>query len=245
MTFENKVVEYFNSLQIEFEIIHTNDNITKIKTPNVTFQVTPLHSYYNTNCFGFSNFTIYEDLWNTREVQLKSRLHSLLQLNEKMHARLGLIRTIDKPTAERFLNHNHLMGYTKCATKLGLFFKDELFAVATFSAGRKMNRLQEDERSFELIAFASKNFVTVVGGLDKLVKHFIRLKNPADIMTYVDAEQGSITSYEKLGFSHVGTTSPQVFYLDKEGIRKKDLEQSRIDSFNNKGSHKLILAITK
>lgn len=239
--FEEDVKLYLNKISVSFEHISlTNQSI--IKTDSCTFLlVGELYVHHKSQEIN-SAFIIYQDLWVRRNIQLKSRLHSLLKLNNKVHARLCQVKAIDKPTAELFLQENHMLGYLKSASKFGLFCDNELIAVATFSAGRKMRRLEENERSYELIAFASKNFHTIVGGLDKLLKHFIRVKNPADIMTYVDIEQGSIHAYEKLGFKLIAVTEPNIFYLH-DGIRIKNNIDDTVIEFQNKGNYKLLLSI--
>jgi hypothetical protein len=182
-----------------------------------------------------------EDVWFTRKEQVLSRINSLSGLNKKIHARTCIIKQIEKFEAEPFLNQNHLSGYVKCATKIGLYCKDELLAVATFSSGRIMRRLSENERSYELLSYATKRGNTVVGGFDKLVNYFTKLKSPSDIMTYIDKEWGNTNSYEKLGFIIVGESSPITFYVD-ENYRRHKHNNSIINPVQimNHGNYKLI-----
>lgn len=186
---------------------------------------------------------LWEDVWLTRSKQVIFRIKSLIGLNLKIHGRKTLIQKIDKPTADLFLNKNHLQGAVSSRYKLGLFEKDELIAVATFSALRKMNHT-ENYRSAELIRFAVKAGYSISGGLSKLLKHFIRQYHPQDIMTYADKDWSNGKAYEKLGFVLTDTLSPQWFSLDKFCRRalKKDTGSVDVEVFNT-GSIKFILTI--
>jgi hypothetical protein len=240
--FEEDFQLYLNKLQVSYEMVRENEIII-FKTQHKLFYLVSIHHLRFKNEKSPSYFYIYEDLWFSRKEQIKSRVHSLLKLNQKIHARLCEAKVLDKKDASDFMDQNHILGYLKSTTKLGLFLNEELLAVATFSAGRKMYRLRDDERSYELIAFATKCNTTVVGGLDKLIKHFIRLKKPADIMTYVDVEQGSTEAYERLGFRLDSVSSPNTFYLNEHSLRVKVKSNENDIEFQNQGNFKLILTV--
>jgi hypothetical protein len=76
-----------------------------------------------------------------------------------------------------------------------------------------MWRHSEPHDSYELIRFASHAPCTVVGGLSKLLMHFVREVHPGDIMTYADRDWSTGQSYETLGFSFSGNTAPQAFLI--------------------------------
>jgi hypothetical protein len=155
------------------------------------------------------------------------------------------VRRITKPEATIFLNAYHLMNATSSATQYGLFYKDELLAVATFSAGRKMNRLQTDQRSFELIRFCSKAGYTVSGGLSKLIKQFAREKQPGDIMTYVDQQISDGNSYLKAGFKKIGSTEPRSYSIDAVTFERQALQPNSKCAyiFSDEGNLKLVLTL--
>lgn len=137
-------------------------------------------------------------------------LRSKFGLNKTIFARQCELKKIDKETANDFLNAYHLMNATQSAFNYGLFYKEELVAVASFSKGRKMNRLQEHERSFELIRFCCKEGITVTGGLTKLVKNFCREKNAGDVMTYVSKQFGNGKSFANAGFKKHSETERNI-----------------------------------
>ena len=138
--------------------------------------------------FDGLKISCWKDEWEGKQGIILSRINSLLGQNKRVHGRACDIKLLDKNTAETFLNQHHIMGFAKSYYKLGLYKNDELVAIATFSKGRKMNRLPDGKKSFELIRFCNASGLTVVGGLSKLIHHFIKLTNAGDIMTYIDKD---------------------------------------------------------
>lgn len=143
-----------------------------------------------------------------------------LQLNKKIFARECEIKKVNKNIANEFLDEFHLMNSTSSAFNYGIYSKDELLAVASFSKGRKMNRLASHRRSFELIRFCTKSGITVVGGLSKLLRHFCKEKHAGDIMTYVDKQFSDGISFTRAGFIKHSETSPSYFLIDKRTFQR-------------------------
>jgi hypothetical protein len=172
--------------------------------------------------------TLWEDIWYTRRTIVQSRLKALLGLSERIPARLTQVRRLDRPTTLKFLQDNHLQDAVLSKFKYGLFLPkkhyrvlqhppetDELLvAAATFAHPRLFLREGFPHRSFELVRFANLLNTTVVGGLDKLLSHFIKQHQPDDLMTYADLEWSNGQSYRKLGFVLQGDTSPQSFWIN-------------------------------
>jgi hypothetical protein len=175
---------------------------------------------------------LWEDVWRQQPAIILSRLRALVGISERIPARLTQVRRIDKPTAERFLQINHLQVFTNVKYKYGLFLPARYFrvlsadfsekppeapellvAVATFSHPRQVVRNGISHRSVELVRFANMLNCTVVGGLDKLLKAFTTDFHPDDIMTYADRDWSNGRSYEKLGFTRLEQTEPQSFWV--------------------------------
>jgi hypothetical protein len=142
---------------------------------------------------------------------VRSRLH----LNRTVFARNCSVKKVDKETAQEFLEKYHIMGSTQSAYNLGLYTGDTLIALASFSKGRKMDRLQPEQRSFELIRFCCKSGITVTGGLTKLVKHFCEERKAGDVMTYVEKELSDGRSFISAGFKKYDETEPNYFLVDR------------------------------
>ncbi len=219
----------YNTLSAKFPMVHIQINLQKHQ---LKIELNDLKM----NCW--------KDEWEDKPGIILSRINSLLGQNKRVHGRSCDIRLLDKNTAETFLNRHHVMGFASSYYKLGLFKKDELLAIATFSKGRKMNRLPEGKKSFELIRFCNASGITVVGGLSKLLKHFIKLTDAGDIMTYIDKDQSEGKAFIKLGFKLHSESEPIAFKIDKnsqkrtnQNITNHDIEMQVV---KNSGNLKLI-----
>lgn len=184
---------------------------------------------------------LWEDIWRTRPNQVLARLTSLLGQNKRIHGRKTKVHKIAKPIADAFLNQNHLQGAVSSRYKIGLFEKDELVAVATFSALRKMNHT-ENYKSAELIRFAVKGGYSITGGLSKLISYFAELYQPNDLMTYADRDWSAGEAYLRLNFLQTAIIAPQYYHLNEQIQRRlvKD-EQTVVAQVFNTGSLKFIL----
>ncbi|MBB6237807.1 hypothetical protein HDC90_002431 [Pedobacter sp. AK013] len=184
---------------------------------------------------------LWEDLWQSKPEQVLGRIKSLIGKNIRIHGRKTKVFRITKPVSDSFLTENHLQGSVSSRYKIGLFEKDELLAVATFSALRKMNHT-ENYKSAELIRFAVKAGYSITGGLSKLISFFAETYKPNDLMTYADRDWSAGEAYIKLGFKQTAVLEPQVYLLDENLNRqlKKDNQLLATEVFNT-GSLKFIL----
>lgn len=195
--------------------------------------------------------TIWQDVWQNKQELVSSRILAMIGQRKRIHARQTHIIRLDKEAANAFLGQNHLQGSTSAYYKFGLQFNNELVAVATFSKARTMYDGPVYYRSYELERFASRQGITVTGGLGKLIKHFIYQLNAAHIMTYADADWGSGRGYRKLGFNFVEHSAPQQFiidevrnkrtYFDPAKYSREQLEENGHLVIANSGSLKFIL----
>lgn len=163
---------------------------------------------------------LWEDVWLTKKEQVLVRLKSLCSKNIGFHARKTKIIEIDAQTAKSFLEINHLQGFVKAKYRFGLLANDEIIAIATFSDVRPMKLKGTNYFSAELVRFASKNGVTVVGGLSKLIKHFSKQIQVNDIMSYADKDWSLGKGYDKLNFVKTDETDPIYFYLDQQALKR-------------------------
>jgi len=184
---------------------------------------------------------LWKDLWLSKPDQVLARIKSLLGKNIRIHGRKTKVFKITKPVADSFLIENHLQGSVNSRYKIGLFEKDELVAVATFSALRKMNHT-ENYKSAELIRFAVKAGYSITGGLSKLISFFAATYQPNDLMTYADRDWSAGEAYIKLGFRQTAVLEPQIYILDENLNRqlKKD-QQVFAQEVYHTGSLKFIL----
>lgn len=223
-----------------------------------------IHYFQNlseqSNAQGLRIIHIWEDVWESEQDLVKSRILATTGTFKRLNARHCFIERIDKPTSDKFLNDNHLQGSVSVKFKYGLFLKPQyvekylanqdatkqLIAVATFSGGRLMKEgTRAGQRSYELIRFASLRGYAVMGGMDKLLKAFELEHNPDDIMSYTDRDWSDGRSYEILGFERIDTAEPQSFILDIRTFRRYSVMvniENSIKVFNS-GSIKFIKKI--
>jgi hypothetical protein len=212
---------------------------------------------------------LWEDVYLSKPALVESRILANLGIFTRLHARHCFIERIDKPTADNFLETNHLQGSVTAKFKYGLFLKPQyverfigsvvcgdpdngsakttkpkLIAVATFSGGRTMKVGERaGTRSFELIRFASLQGYVVVGGMDKLLKAFSEEHQPDDIMSYADRDWSDGRSYDKLGFTKIENSIPQSFYINMNTLERlsiNELTDNNHLKISNAGSIKFI-----
>ena len=162
---------------------------------------------------------LWEDIYLNHAKIVNSRILSLFGISKRIHARSTIIKTISQTDLDDFLRVNHLNIKTKTKHRLGMYHQDELVAIAAFGRSCPIQSDGKTYRSHELIRFCSLLNHTVVGGLSKLIHHFIRTVKPEHIMTYVDREWSEGSSYLKLGFSIHSHTKPQKFWISSDDSR--------------------------
>ncbi len=123
-------------------------------------------------------------------------------LPRTLYARNCEVNFISKEESDPFVADNHSQGKVSVKTiNVGLLYKCELVGIAQFSAPR--TTAMKEEYTRELVRLAFKKKTRIIGGASKLIKFYIREKNPADIFTYQDTT-GEVTSvYEHCGFTLV------------------------------------------
>lgn len=196
----------------------------------------------NKKCFSF--FYYY---WHYKKDIIISMLKSHLHLNKRIFARNCKVEKVSKIDAQKFLNENHLMGYARSTYHYALIYNSEIVSIASFSKGKKMNRLNDGSLSVELVRYASKKGYSIVGGLSKLLNCFESDFTPGDIMTYIDPMWSDGKSFIRNGFYLAESKVAQTFYMDVQSFELFPAKNFSI-GFNqacivqNQGTHKLIKA---
>lgn len=195
---------------------------------------------------------LWQDVFLTKKPQIISRIKAILGLNKRIHGRNTSIEKISKIDAAEFLNLYHLQGDVGARYRFGLVYDNELVAVATFSNKRKMSQMGADYTSTELIRFATKENFTIIGGLSKLLKHYVKAIAPNDVMSYADRDWSIGKGYLSSGFRLKAETPPAIVYLDKVTLKRcfshrKPLQQDGvvhqyIEVFNT-GNLKYVLVL--
>jgi hypothetical protein len=158
--------------------------------------------------------SIFENEWAEKRGVVLSRIKSKLGLCTKIFARKTTVVKLNRSEAFDFLEQNHTNVPLKNKSSFGLMYNNQLVAVAAF--GPTMHKKTEGnrEQSGELIRFCNKLDYTVVGGLSKLLKHYINQYQVDDVMTYIDKDWSDGKSFIQLGFDVVGEKHQYPHYLD-------------------------------
>jgi hypothetical protein len=166
-------------------------------------------------------------IWDWDDI---NKVANLLLNREKVYARECTVKDIGIDTVSDFLNKYHLQGSCKGQDiRLGLFVGDDLVSVMTFGSPRYNSNYQ-----YELLRYCSKD--NVIGGAEKLFKHFIREYNPKSIISYCDRSKFKGVVYSNLGFSLINDGTPtKHWYSIKENRHITDnlLRQMGYDKLFN------------
>ena len=131
---------------------------------------------------------------------------------ENIYARNCEVREVSKQDAIDFTFKYHIQNYAKDTIRLGLYHNNELISLMTFGVPRYNKKYE-----YEIIRYcASKN---IIGGSEKLFKHFINKYNPSSVISYCDLSKFTGTVYEKLGFTLLRKPSPSKHWYN---IRTKE-----------------------
>lgn len=182
--------------------------------------------------FGYRLIHIYETEWLRSPEIVKSRLRSIIGHLVKIYARKTTTRKIEYPA--KFLDANHIQG-SGSITKYnyGLFEKDELVAVMTFSVPR-FNK----DHDYELVRYCSLLNTTIVGGASKLLAAFRKDMPGKTIVSYSDKRWSTGDLYKAIGFKYSHTSVPNYrYYKYKYSLSRyqcqKHLLEARFPEFYN------------
>ena len=139
---------------------------------------------------------------------------------ESIFARNCTVRRITADVAAAFLEAHHKLGSSSCRYRYGMFVckssgarestlpEGTLVAVSTFSSPRTM---KDGSRSYEWVRYASLGGVRVLGGMGKMLEHFVSEVHPDDVMSYSDAGVSHGDVYRELGFTEEGLVCGEGF----------------------------------
>lgn len=199
------------SEKIYLNLVSINDNLL----PN---ELISLQENYQQE--GKMLVHLWEDIWLSKRDVVLSRIKSFLGLNETFHGRKCRLVSVEADQARHFYNLYHLQGFVRSKFHYGLTLDESLIAMASFSELRPMRLKGGQYKSAELVRFASKEGATITGGLSKLIKHFLNISKPNDLMSYADRDWSIGKGYEQLGFTLSAITIPNFLYLDPQsGLR--------------------------
>lgn len=145
-------------------------------------------------------------------------LKNVLQLEGiiKYQARKCSIEAISAEEEKVFLQHNHFQGYVRSDFCIGLRTSDgKLLQIMSF--GRP--RFSRDS-DWELLRLATASGARVVGGSERLFKHFTAnyLSQGQSVVSYCDLRLFKGNVYERLGFTFLRRSAPNYSYYFRGSV---------------------------
>lgn len=206
---------YLEDLKIGIETNGIYWHSDKFKHPTYHLEKTELASEK-----GVTLIQIWEDEITESPGLVEARLSSILGRNKvKVYARKCEVKIVDKKESAKFATENHIQGNAGCDVSLGLYHDDQLVSIMTFGGLRRNLGSSSKENHWELIRFCSKTNMTIIGGASKLLKQFIEIYNPSEIISYCDRRWSDGDFYKKLGLTLESKSRPNYYYI-KNGLRE-------------------------
>lgn len=158
---------------------------------------------------------VFQDDWmNNRRIVESTIMHRLGKTPTKIGARKCTVVRLPRAERKKFFNENHLDGDVACRIAWGLKYNDQI--VCAISLRQPVHKKYAG--MLEIARSATKTFVSVPGGLSRLVRvaiGYARENAMSNIITYVDTRlSGTNRSYEQAGFKYVSSTSPRFWWTD-------------------------------
>ena len=198
---------------------------------------------------GIRLIHIFENEWNDpikQKILISMLKIALGQTKSRIYARQCEVREISNNEAREFNEQNHLQGHRNAQVTYGLFYKNKLVQLMSFSKTR-YNRNLSTDNSWEIIRGCPGSNNIVVGGVSKLFKHFVKNYEPDEVFSYCEFNKFDGRGYEALGMKMIGYTGPNMLWLMNNGKvinrspkRHKELQESSVGKIWGAGSKKYL-----
>ena len=163
---------------------------------------------------------IFEDEWRDKKEIVKSKiLHLLKKTQFKVHARKCIIKPVQQPEKESFLNSNHILGNCLSTINYGAYYNNELIAIMTFNNNRSMTSHKKNSTDYELTRFAIKLNYNVCGIAKRFLKQFINDYKPEKIISFAErtwTNNDKDNIYTQMGFNMTKVIKPDYKYFSKK-----------------------------
>ena len=215
--FENLEVDiYIPSKQLAIECNGCYWHSDKIKLPKYHYNK---YSVYKKH--GIQLLTFWEDWIKNKPEIVESILLSKLGIyKSRIYARKCIIKEIDSKNCKDFLEKNHIQGSSNNSVRLCLTYMDNVVSVMTFTKKRRsmMGNKKISDNEWELTRFCNLKNTQVIGGADKLLKHFIQKYNPSSIVSFASHDISNGNLYKVLGFDKESEIYSSYWYIDSNTL---------------------------
>lgn len=156
---------------------------------------------------GIRLIHIFEYEWKDSKIQekIKNYLYDIVKSDsiDRMYARNTVVSEISPAEQYKFQDKYHLQGRATASIHLGIYQdadkdKKDLLGIMTFGKPRFNNQYE-----YELVRMCFKPKVSVVGGAQKMFKHFLDMYKPKQILTYSDISKFTGGVYKQMGMRAV------------------------------------------
>lgn len=178
---------------------------------------------------GYRQINIYSDEWRDKKELVKSLLLQAFgaSTSQRFFSRKLRVNQVLKPEAEEFLTLNHLQGFRKTSSYVGLY-ADRLVAVLGYELRASGRGRVKDCTQMEITRYATS--ARVLGGFSKLLSHVIK-SHPslAYCYTFSDNRLFSGQTYARCGFTEVADIPHSYCYTRGESrFNKANFQKSRL-----------------
>lgn len=143
---------------------------------------------------------IFEYEWKdeNKKSKLKNYIKTLVnnESSTRIYARNCKIVEVMHNDVYKFEEEHHLQGKGTSSINIGLEFENKLIGLMTFGKPRFNNNYE-----YELIRLCYDSEYQVIGGSEKMFKHFVSEYKPQSIISYCDLSKFNGRVYQQLGFN--------------------------------------------
>jgi hypothetical protein len=203
-----------------------------------------LHKFKLCQDKGIRLISIFEDEWTETPSIVKSRLRAILgQAQKKVMARKCHIKAITSSQARTFCRENHVQGSGSCSVAYGLYWKESLVSVMTFSKPNVSKGQKTHINGYwEMNRFCSLVDHQVQGAAGKLFSRFVKDHSPISVFSYADARWSNGDIYQTLGFEFQHHTPPNYWYIrsgecmrrHRFSLRKNSTDDPQLTEWQNR-----------
>lgn len=163
---------------------------------------------------GIRLIHIFEYEWKDSKIQekIKNYLYDIVKSDsiDRIYARNTVVSEISPAEQYKFQDKYHLQGRATASIHLGIYQdadkdKKDLLGIMTFGKPRFNSQYE-----YELVRMCFKPKVSIVGGAQKMLKHFIDMYKPKQILTYSDISKFTGGVYKQMGMRAVQGNSMTV-----------------------------------
>lgn len=171
---------------------------------------------------GIQLIQIWEDWMRLKPEICKSLIFAKLGIFEhRTGASKCKIQTVDKKTAQEFLEQNHIQGRCGCQINYGLYYKGALVSLMTFGKRRPgMGGKTATEGQYELLRFCNLKGWQVVHGAERMLHHFIQDYHPKEIISFSSNDISDGSLYCILGFTQSDNIEHSYWYIEPNTYKR-------------------------